>query len=390
MATAVATIHARLPQPAGMSITPSQWRVLTDAIFPSAKTPEAIALALDYCSARKLDPFKRAVHIVPMWNSSLRREVETVWPGINELQVTAARTGQWAGMDEPKWGPMGSRTFSGMVGKDDRQRKVEVTVDFPEWCAVTVYRIIGGQRHAFTEPVYWLECYARQGRTEVPNEIWQKRTRGQLHKNAKAASLRAAFPEEMGNDYTADEMEGQEIAAGGVVIDGHAEPAPPKDEVPEAPRQKTAPEWLKELDKEFANAKTADGVDAIVARQDVQDALDNWPKAGKDRLQGMIDAAIKRTASASASDEIDTTEWDAEEDTGGAPVEPTEPDMLEEMAQGVITELMHCHSANIGKYVAQKGYKDFVARLQAENRKDLMIKVRDAATQAATRESANV
>ena len=32
------------------------WKVLCESIFPSAKTTEAIILALSYCQARRLDP----------------------------------------------------------------------------------------------------------------------------------------------------------------------------------------------------------------------------------------------------------------------------------------------------------------------------------------------
>lgn len=70
------------------------WQVLCDSIFPSAKTPEGILLAVRYCQARGLDVLKRPVHVVPMWSKALGREVETIWPGINEVQITAARTGQ--------------------------------------------------------------------------------------------------------------------------------------------------------------------------------------------------------------------------------------------------------------------------------------------------------
>jgi hypothetical protein len=38
-----------------------------------------------------------------------------------------------------------------------------------------------------------------------PNSMWQKRPRGQLDKCAEAAALRAAFPEELGDDPTSDE-----------------------------------------------------------------------------------------------------------------------------------------------------------------------------------------
>ena len=55
-----------------------------------------------------------------------------------------------------------------------------------------------------------------------------------MHKNAKAASLRAAFPEEMGNDYTAEEMEGKETD-GGVVIEARAEPVQHEQDPPREP-----------------------------------------------------------------------------------------------------------------------------------------------------------
>lgn len=322
MAQSVA-IRARLPQPAGMSITPSQWRVLTDAIFPSAKTPEAIVLAMDYCAARKLDPFKKAVHIVPMWNSSLGREVETVWPGINELQVTATRTGQWAGMDEPKWGPLIKRIFKGRVGKKGYERDVEVAMEYPEWCAVTVYRMLGGTRHPFTEPVYWIEAYSRQGRTEVPNEMWQKRTRGQVHKVAKAASLRAAFPEEMGNDYTSDEMEGKEIESGGIVIDGHAEPSSHADPIAakmmdqydagmareegndrelswveqldeKLGNEPNGTKWLKLLDAECVHVPELEDAEAIAGLATVRAAYEKAPELIQGRINEIIRKAVAK------------------------------------------------------------------------------------------------
>jgi len=224
---AIAEFRSRLPMPEGMEgIDAGKWRVLCEATFPSARTPEAVVMAIDYCRARGLDVFKRPVNIVPMWNSSLGREVETIWPGINEVQTTAARTGAWAGMDEPKWGAIAKRTFKGRKRVKTGWQAAEATVEFPEWCSVTVYRTVGGQRCAFTEPVYWLEAYSRSGGSELPTDMWAKRPRGQLHKVAKAASLRAAFPEE--GEYTAEEMEGRDLEHGGIIIDHDpAEPIKP-------------------------------------------------------------------------------------------------------------------------------------------------------------------
>lgn len=192
MGTAVANYEER-------GLSQAEWRVLRDAIFPSAETDEAVCMAVDYCKARNLDIFKKPVHIVPIWDKKKGKLVETVWPGIAELRTTAARTGDYAGKDAPEWGPDRTQDFDG-----------NVKATFPEWCRVTVYKIVRGHRVGYTGEVYWLETYASKGKTNTPNEMWRKRARGQLAKCAEAEALRAAFPEEIGGEHSAEEMEGQE------------------------------------------------------------------------------------------------------------------------------------------------------------------------------------
>src|SRR4051812_42834514 len=100
----IAFEQSRLPVTAQfaekLGVSAGQWRVLVDQIFPSAKTIEAVTMALSYCKSRNLDIYKRPVHIVPMWSSAKGAMVETVWPGISEMRTTAARTGEYAGIDE--------------------------------------------------------------------------------------------------------------------------------------------------------------------------------------------------------------------------------------------------------------------------------------------------
>jgi phage recombination protein Bet len=204
----------RLAMPANIEgVDERKWRVLTDAVFPLAKSAASIELALDYCRARNLDVMKKPVHIVPMWSAAAGRQVETIWPSINEIEVTAARTGAWAGMDPPIWGETIELTLRGTRtvwrNRVETTEEQEQTFRVPSSCAVTVYRIVQGQRFAFTEPVFWVEAYGRVGNTELANDMWRKRPHGQLHKVAKAASLRAAFPEE--GELSAEEMEGQTI-----------------------------------------------------------------------------------------------------------------------------------------------------------------------------------
>ncbi len=174
----------------------ASWKALVEAIFPNATSVESVILALSYCRARKLDPFKRNVHIVPIWNKDLRRYVDTIWPGIGELRTTAFRTGEYAGR--------GATTFG-----DDITKKVgSKEMTFPEWAQVSVFRMVKGQRVEFSGPrVYWLETYANIKRDdETPNDMWENRPRGQIDKCAEAAALRAAFPEEIGSDYIPEEV----------------------------------------------------------------------------------------------------------------------------------------------------------------------------------------
>jgi phage recombination protein Bet len=217
------------------------WGVLIDAIYPNAKTVEGICLALSYCKSRNLDIMKRPIHIVPM---SVRdgtddrgkpkyKETESVWPGICEVRITATRTGNYAGKDAAEFGPDVTKTFQYVDDRNDAVKK-EKEVTFPEWCRVTVYKIVGGVRCAFVGPkVYWEEAYATESRwSQIPNEMWSDRRSGQLEKCGEAASLRAAFPEELGNDYTAEEMAGR-------VLDRIHEMPPAETDrlIPPRPRQ---------------------------------------------------------------------------------------------------------------------------------------------------------
>jgi phage recombination protein Bet len=173
--------------------------VLRSSLYPGAKD-DSIKLVLGYCRAAGLDPMQKPVHIVPMLVANGKKNErgydekewrDVVMPGIGLYRTQAARTGELAGIDEPEFGP------------DIEMLGMATTV--PEWCRVTVYRMIGGQRVAFTAREYWLENYATKGKDSVaPNAMWQRRPRGQIAKCAEAQALRKAFPE-LGSQPTADE-----------------------------------------------------------------------------------------------------------------------------------------------------------------------------------------
>lgn len=261
---------SRMPIPAAVAkefeVGPTEWRVLVDQIFPAAKSVEAVMMALSYCRRRNLDIFKKPVHIVPMWSSAKGQMVETVWPGIAEIRTTASRTGEYAGIDAVEFGPMIERTFTGQVGKRGQEETVTKKVRFPEWASVVVYRIVGGAKCAYHAKVYWEETFATVGKSELPNDMWAKRPRGQLDKCVEAAALRKAFPEELGNTYAAEEMEGRTIDG---VVEHVAAPQPPKPPAPPAPPSDVIDAETGEvIDEREIVIETGEATDAVAASID--------------------------------------------------------------------------------------------------------------------------
>jgi phage recombination protein Bet len=186
--------------------------VMCASLYPGAPR-EACTLVLSYCRATKIDPMLKPVHLVPIYDKTIKGNRLVIMPGIGLYRIQAARTGQYAGMDQPVFGP--DRTMTEQVKKTvwtNNQKDeswVDRTVTFPEWCAVTAYRIVGGQRVAFTAVEYWVENYATSSKdSDAPNDMWAKRPRGQIGKCAEAQVLRKAFPE-VGSQPSAEEMEGR-------------------------------------------------------------------------------------------------------------------------------------------------------------------------------------
>lgn len=187
------------------------WKVMTQQFFPEAKKAESIMLVASYCKARKLDLMSKPFHIVPFYKNG--SYVDQVLPGVNLYEITAHRTGSFAGCDAPEYGPQKRFVFRG-TGKNNKSK--EFVVNTPEYCRVTVYRLVNGTRYAFTGEAWYEEYAALVKGTEsdncgFPNDNWRNKSRMMLAKCAKAAALRLAFPEECGGEMTAEEMEGQSV-----------------------------------------------------------------------------------------------------------------------------------------------------------------------------------
>ena len=185
------------------------WNALCNTIYPGAN-PDSVVMAIDYCKARGLDILLKPVHLVPMQVTDARSK-EKVWrdvpmPGIGMYRIQADRSGNYAGADEPVFGPDVTEEF-----QDPYNQSAKIKVTYPQWCKYTVFKMVNGQRVAFHALERWKENYATQsGKTECPNAMWRKRPYAQLAKCTEAQALRKAWPE-IGSEPTAEEMEGKEI-----------------------------------------------------------------------------------------------------------------------------------------------------------------------------------
>jgi len=250
--------------------------VLQSSLYPGASLP-SVKMVLGYCKAAGLDPMRKPVHIVPMWDGKAKQMRDVVMPGIGLYRTDASRTDEHVGTDKPVYGPMVEYDLSGH----------KITV--PEWCEVTVYRLKNGVKCAYTAEEYWIENYATAGKdTAAPNAMWKKRARGQLAKCAEAQALRKAFPE-VGSQPTADEMEGKQIDMGMADVVGAPPPPPaPPATYPAAEFDKNLQAWAKAVG---TNKKTRDELLAMVQ---TKGALT------EDQLQ-RLDAAIEKAKPIDAS-----------------------------------------------------------------------------------------
>lgn len=189
-----------------LKISPSQWMTLTNSLYPGAHE-NSVVMVIDYCRSRGLDPLKKPCHIVPMSVKNAATGVyewrDVVMPGIYEYRTTAQRTGEYMGHAVPSYG--------NAIG--------DPTAD-PEWCDFTVYRWNdkAKQRAEYPVRVYFREVVALK-KDGTPNERWKKAPIQMLTKCAEAAALRAAFPDELGGESTAEEMEGRVIESSATEYD---------------------------------------------------------------------------------------------------------------------------------------------------------------------------
>ncbi len=161
---------------------------------------------------------------------------------------------------------------------------------------------------------------------KTTNALWTKQPDQQLVYFGTRAWARRHAPEVMLGVYSPEEFPAADIPArdtfaGPTIEHAHEQAAEQTKPLVER-KPMTSRQWLDELDADMAIAiaEGTDAVDAILARADVQKAQDKLQNGARDRLQHIIDEAIRRTASEETTAPDDGVFADAETDPFRQPV----------------------------------------------------------------------
>lgn len=175
-------------------------KTLKNSVYPDA-SDSAILIILEYCRARKLDPFLKPVHIVNLKDKQGKPR-ETIWPGIELYRIQASRCGNYAGLSRPIFGPEKIYLYT-FKDKNNIIQKKEVV--YPEFVEMSVKKIVQGHIGEYHHIERWIENINHN------NPIWFGRPYAQLCVRVESQLLRKVWPEAIGGQLSYEEIEGTDF-----------------------------------------------------------------------------------------------------------------------------------------------------------------------------------
>ena len=170
-----------------LTFTDEQRELIRRQVAPEA-TNDELMLFLHVSQKAGLDPMARQVYCVHRNHKQGNTWVKkmTIQTSIDGFRVIAQRSQDYAGQDEPEF------IYSG--------DKAEIL----ECAKIRVYKFDrnGGRYVAAVGVAFWDEFYPG----DAQGMMWKKMPHVMLAKVAEAAALRKAFPQDLSNFYTEDEM----------------------------------------------------------------------------------------------------------------------------------------------------------------------------------------
>lgn len=174
--------------PTDWNLTPANLATLEQAgIIPRGTPPAQVAVFAEVARRHGLDPFTKEVHLVGYGGNY------SVIVGIDGMRGRASDTGLHAGTDVPKFNLQPDSKYHTLA----TLAKAKV---MPDTCDMTVYKMIAGQRMAFSASVSFKEFSTGKNK-------WASMPYQMITKVAESHALRKAFPRQFSGLYLAEEME---------------------------------------------------------------------------------------------------------------------------------------------------------------------------------------
>lgn len=306
---------------------PEQLQIVKDLICPGASDDELKLFAL-HCARTGLDPFSRQTYGIVRWRNVQKPDGTwhrvaklAIQNAIDGLRLIAERTGKYGGQLGPLW-----------CGPDGAWREVWLETAYPSAAKVAVVRL-DWQQPLWTVARWdsYVQSFKDKQGQWVVSDMWNRMPDLMLAKVAESLALRKAFPQELSNVYSEDEMAQADRYAppvrtaddAGAVIDGKAERVEPRA-APDG-RPKAAPAVVDWFERNWANGiarARAIGVDPLPDPPDPATASRSDLEAACNALMDLIERRGRERVD-EPTDRLDDDEGDDEDEA--ADVDPDEP-----------------------------------------------------------------